>query len=98
MGRPTLCTMAFRSIRDHSHMRFADSFTQDMDFWRQRVNREEDRRTTISPFAGDGLDDLPRNPFRDSGGMLLGKGAGKRKRASADCCCVPVSFGLYRTV
>ena len=35
--------MAFRGIRDHSHMRFADSFTQDMDFWRQRLSKEEGR-------------------------------------------------------
>ena len=78
MGRPTLCTMAFRSIRDHSHMRFADSFTQDMDFWRQRVGKEGTRLQTPSSFAGDTLADLPRNPFKDSAGMLLGAGVSPR--------------------
>lgn len=70
--------MSFRSIRDHSHMRFADSYTQDMDFWRQRVGKEEGRMSTPSAFAGDTLRDLPRNPFKDSAGMLLGTGVSPR--------------------
>ena len=53
--------MAFRSIRDHQDMRFADSYTQDMDFWRQRVDKEETRRVAApSPFTSDALADLPR--------------------------------------
>ena len=59
-------------------MRFADSFTQDMDFWRQRVAREETCRVKPSAFAGDALDSLPHNPYKDSGGMLLGAGVSPR--------------------
>lgn len=71
--------MAFRSIRDHSHMGFADSFSQDMDFWRQRIDKETTRIHTPSSFSQDALRDLPRNPFRDSGGMLLGQGVSPRQ-------------------
>lgn len=69
---------AFRSIRDHSNMRFADSFTQDMDFWRQRVDKEDGRLTRQSSFTTDALAGLPRNPFRDSAGMLKGEGVSPR--------------------
>ena len=31
-----------RGIRDHSHLRFADTYSQDMDFWRQRVTKEQE--------------------------------------------------------
>lgn len=62
-----------------SNMRFADSFTQDMDFWRQRVVKEEGRRQKPSSFTSNALAELPRNPFRDSAGMLLGKGVSPRQ-------------------
>ena len=71
-------SMAFRRIRDHSQMGFADSFSQDMDFWRQRIDKETTRIHTPSAFTRQSLSDLPRNPFRDSGGMLLGKGVSPR--------------------
>ena len=75
---PAAESMAFRRIRDHSQMGFADSFSQDMDFWRQRINKETNRIQTPSAFTRESLADLPRNPFRDSGGMLLGNGVSPR--------------------
>jgi len=75
----TYIYMAFRSIRDHSHMGFADSFTQDMDFWRQRIDKETTRIHTPSSFSQNALRDLPKNPFRDSAGMLLGQGVSPRR-------------------
>ena len=69
----------FRGIRDHSHMRFADSYAQDMDFWRQRVSKEQDRAATPSAFNSETLRDLPCNPFKDSAGMLFGSGVSQRR-------------------
>jgi len=83
--------MAYRSIRDHSNMRYADSFTQDMDFWRQRIDKEEGfhmegRRhmgVSTGAFATSNLDPLPRNPFKDSAGMLHGDGVSPRREHTA---------------
>ena len=79
-------------------MAFADSFSQDMDFWRQRVRKEAGRHETPSTFTSTNLQDLPRNPtFHDSGGMLLGKGgsprAGDTPRASPPCERPPARAG-----
>ena len=74
--------MSFRSIRDASHLSYADSFTQDMDFWRQRVQKEQGRQVTPSLFSGEALHDLPRNPFKDSAGMLKGNGVSMRSGAT----------------
>ena len=88
--------MAFRSIRDHQDMRFADSYTQDMDFWRQRVDKEETRRVAApSPFTSDALADLPRNPFKDSAGMLFGKGVSERREETPLGVLVP-GLAAYR--
>ena len=88
--------MAFRSIRDHSNMRFADSYTQDMDFWRQRVDKEETRRVAApSPFTSEALADLPRNPFKDSAGMLFGKGVSERRGETPLGVLVP-DLAAYR--
>ena len=88
--------MAFRSIRDHSQMGFADSFSQDMDFWRQRIDKEMTRVQTPSSFNRDALRDLPRNPFRDSGGMLLGQGVSSR-RADTPLGVLAPDLAAYRS-
>ena len=71
-------TMAFRQVRDHSNMPFADTFSADTQFWRQRVQKEQRRANEPSLFAEQNLRGLPANPFRDSAGMLLGPGVSRR--------------------
>jgi len=61
---------SLRQIRNHQDIGFADSINQDMEFWRQRVGREDSRAQTPSLFTSREMDTLPMNPFRDSGGML----------------------------
>jgi len=70
--------MAFRGQRFHDSMPFADSTSQDMDFWRQRCKLETQRSATPSSFGTQQLESLPRNPFKDSAGMLFGRGVSPR--------------------
>lgn len=74
-------SMAFHGIRFHDSIGFADSSTQDMSFWRQRVDRENariERPSQLFTSANMTLQDLPRNPFQNSAGMLYGRGTTAR--------------------
>ena len=53
------------AIRFHDSLPFADSSSQDMVFWRQRVATENRRITTPSTFAAPALAESLRHPFRD---------------------------------
>ena len=70
--------MAFQGRRFHDSMPFADSSSQDMDFWRQRCALETRRCATPSQYATGKLESLPSNPFKDSAGMLYGRGVSPR--------------------
>ena len=60
--------MAFKGERFHDSLPFADSSTQDMNFWRQRLGKEHQRIATPSSFGGDSLSNLPCNPYNNSAG------------------------------
>jgi len=89
--------MAFRSIRFHDHMPFADTYSQDMDFWRQRVNKETRRDQTPTTYDVATLDDLPCNPFVNSAGMLKGQGVSPRSRPTTLGTLAP-DLAAYRAV
>ena len=89
--------MAFRQQRFHDHMPFADSYSQDMEFWRQRVHREAERDVTTPSFNKSTLDHLPCDPFMNSAGMLKGPGVNPRMKNTALGVLAP-DLAAYRAV